>query len=53
MAGGVRRARRFRQQGGTVILITNAPRPGTVVQALLDQLKSRAPPMTASSARAT
>ena len=29
---------RFRQQGGTVILITNAPRPGTVVQVLLDQL---------------
>jgi len=30
---------RFRQQGGTVILITNAPRPGAVVTTLLDGLK--------------
>ena len=30
---------RFRRQGGTVILITNAPRPGAVVTILLDGLK--------------
>jgi HAD superfamily hydrolase (TIGR01459 family) len=30
---------RFRQQGGTVVLITNAPRPAEVVMALLDGLK--------------
>jgi HAD superfamily hydrolase (TIGR01459 family) len=30
---------RFRRQGGTVILITNAPRPGDVVQAFLDRLQ--------------
>jgi HAD superfamily hydrolase (TIGR01459 family) len=30
---------RFRQRGGTVILITNAPRPGAVVTTLLDGLK--------------
>lgn len=30
---------RFRGHGGTVILITNAPRPGGVVQALIDRLK--------------
>jgi HAD superfamily hydrolase (TIGR01459 family) len=29
---------RFRQQGGTVILITNAPRPGEVVLRFLDKL---------------
>jgi HAD superfamily hydrolase (TIGR01459 family) len=29
---------RFRRQGGTVVLITNAPRPGEVVMALLDRL---------------
>jgi HAD superfamily hydrolase (TIGR01459 family) len=29
---------RFRQQGGTVVLITNAPRPAEVVMALLDGL---------------
>jgi HAD superfamily hydrolase (TIGR01459 family) len=29
---------RFRQQGGTVTLITNAPRPGEVVKILLDRL---------------
>ena len=29
---------RFRRQGGTVVLITNAPRPAAVVQALLDGL---------------
>jgi HAD superfamily hydrolase (TIGR01459 family) len=29
---------RFRQQGGTVVLITNAPRPGAVVQVFLDNL---------------
>src|SRR4051812_17581174 len=29
---------RFRQQGGTVILVTNAPRPGQVVMRLLDKL---------------
>jgi HAD superfamily hydrolase (TIGR01459 family) len=29
---------RFRRQGGTVILITNAPRPGAVVMHQLDQL---------------
>jgi HAD superfamily hydrolase (TIGR01459 family) len=30
---------RFRLQGGTVVLITNAPRPGTVVTRLLDELE--------------
>jgi HAD superfamily hydrolase (TIGR01459 family) len=30
---------RFRQEGGTVVLITNAPRPGDVVQGFLDKLK--------------
>ena len=30
---------RFRQQGGTVMLITNAPRPGAVVVKFLDNLK--------------
>jgi HAD superfamily hydrolase (TIGR01459 family) len=30
---------RFRAQGGTVILITNAPRPGEFVARLLDQLE--------------
>jgi HAD superfamily hydrolase (TIGR01459 family) len=31
---------RFRQQGGTVVLITNAPRPGeVVVRTMLDRLK--------------
>jgi HAD superfamily hydrolase (TIGR01459 family) len=30
---------RFRRQGGTVVLITNAPRPAETVVALLDQLK--------------
>jgi HAD superfamily hydrolase (TIGR01459 family) len=30
---------RFRQQGGTVILITNAPRPGDVVMQFIDRLK--------------
>ncbi|CAN0495381.1 unnamed protein product, partial [Phaeothamnion confervicola] len=29
---------RFREQGGTVILITNAPRPGAVVTKFLDKL---------------
>lgn len=29
---------RFRSEGGTVMLITNAPRPGTVVMRLLDRL---------------
>jgi HAD superfamily hydrolase (TIGR01459 family) len=29
---------RFRAAGGTVILITNAPRPGTAVQRILDRL---------------
>jgi len=28
----------FRRQGGTVVLITNAPRPGTVVQQFIDRL---------------
>jgi HAD superfamily hydrolase (TIGR01459 family) len=30
---------RFRSQGGTVVLITNAPRPGDFVQAFIDTLK--------------
>jgi HAD superfamily hydrolase (TIGR01459 family) len=30
---------RFRGQGGTVVLITNAPRPGDFVQAFIDTLK--------------
>jgi HAD superfamily hydrolase (TIGR01459 family) len=30
--------RRFRERGGAVILITNAPRPGDVVQAFIDRL---------------
>jgi HAD superfamily hydrolase (TIGR01459 family) len=30
---------RFRENGGTVILITNAPRPGAVVTKFLDKLK--------------
>jgi HAD superfamily hydrolase (TIGR01459 family) len=30
---------RFRAQGGTVVLITNAPRPSTVVVTILDELK--------------
>ena len=30
---------RFRAQGGTVVLITNAPRPSTVVMTILDELK--------------
>ena len=30
---------RFRSQGGTVVLITNAPRPGDFVQAFIDRLK--------------
>src|SRR5438477_11311881 len=29
---------RFRRQGGSVVLITNAPRPGEVVVPLLDRL---------------
>src|SRR5712691_9179133 len=29
---------RFRRQGGTVVLITNAPRPGAFVQGFLDRL---------------
>jgi HAD superfamily hydrolase (TIGR01459 family) len=29
---------RYRQQGGTVVLITNAPRPGEVVSGFLDRL---------------
>ena len=29
---------RFRQRGGTVVLITNAPRPGTIVGHYLDEL---------------
>ena len=31
--------RQFRAQGGTVILITNAPRPGDFVQRFIDRLK--------------
>lgn len=31
--------RRFRAQGGTVVLITNAPRPGEFVQKFIDGLK--------------
>ncbi len=31
--------KRFRAGGGTVILITNAPRPGAAVQRMLDRLK--------------
>jgi HAD superfamily hydrolase (TIGR01459 family) len=31
--------RRFRDQGGTVVLITNAPRPGDFVQRFIDRLK--------------
>ena len=30
--------RAFRSQGGTVVLITNAPRPGELVHKLLDRL---------------
>jgi len=30
---------RFRSQGGTVVLITNAPRPGDFVQSFIDTLK--------------
>ena len=30
---------RYRRQGGTVVLITNAPRPGEVVKGFLDRLK--------------
>ena len=30
---------RFRAQGGTVVLITNAPRPSAVVMTILDELK--------------
>src|SRR4051812_35061189 len=30
---------RFRDQGGTVVLITNAPRPGEFVQQFIDRLK--------------
>jgi HAD superfamily hydrolase (TIGR01459 family) len=30
---------RFRRQGGTVVLITNAPRPGAVVRQFIDRLK--------------
>ena len=30
---------RFRDAGGTVVLITNAPRPGEVVQSFIDRLK--------------
>jgi HAD superfamily hydrolase (TIGR01459 family) len=30
---------RFRNQGGTVVLITNAPRPGDFVQTFIDKLK--------------
>jgi HAD superfamily hydrolase (TIGR01459 family) len=30
---------RFRAQGGTVILLTNAPRPGEVVQTFIDRLR--------------
>jgi HAD superfamily hydrolase (TIGR01459 family) len=30
---------RFRRQGGTVVLITNAPRPGHVVKVVLDHFK--------------
>ena len=29
---------KFRQRGGTVVLITNAPRPGFAVQRILDRL---------------
>lgn len=31
--------RRFRAQGGTVVLITNAPRPGEFVQRFIDDIK--------------
>jgi len=31
--------KRFRAQGGTVVLITNAPRPGDVVQVFIDRLQ--------------
>ena len=45
---------RFRGQGGTVMLITNAPRPGEVVMRLLDRLGGAArAPTTPSSAPAT
>src|SRR6478609_9533333 len=30
---------RYRAAGGTVVLITNAPRPGDVVQGFIDKLK--------------
>src|SRR5262249_47277284 len=30
---------RFRRDGGTVVLITNAPRPGEVVQRFIDNIK--------------
>lgn len=32
---------RFRQAGGTVVLITNAPRPHTIVRQLLERLNAR------------
>ena len=32
---------RFRARGGTVILITNAPRPGAAVQKIIDRLGVR------------
>lgn len=32
---------RFRQAGGTVVLITNAPRPHTIVKGLLERLNAR------------
>ena len=40
---------RFRGQGGTVMLITNAPRPGEVVTQPRQARRCRAAPMTASS----
>ena len=41
---------RFRRQGGTVVLITNAPRPGQTRWRDSRSIRSacRAPPMTAS-----
>ena len=47
------RSRAFASQGGTVMLITNAPRPGEVVRRFLDKLGVPRTPTTALSARAT
>ena len=44
---------RFRAKGGTVALITNAPRPGAVVTRFLDKLNVPREPTTRSSVRAT